>query len=841
MRKIFAIVLTIAAVLQFIFYQETLAGQPTQTMSAAEIQLALKKLTVLGSALHIAAHPDDENTALLAYLSNERLLRTAYLSVTRGDGGQNLIGTETGELLGVIRTQELLAARAIDRAEQFFTRAVDFGYSKSSDETLEIWGKEKILSDVVWVIRKFRPDVIITRFTSDVGGHGHHTSSASLAEEAFHAAADPNRFPEQLQFVEPWQAKRIVWNGWHRYLESRNIDVSKLVSVDLGAFNPLLGEAYTEIYSRSRSMHKSQGFGAGSSRGTFPNYFLHTAGDSAEKDLFEDIDLSWNRVPNGSSIGKILQDVHRNFNPENPSASLPALLRAYEAMEKAPDNYWVEVKRKELQNVIRACAGIWIEAIAEEHSAVPGGAINLTAMIVNRSTFPFKLERIILPFDNGDTLFQQLLLPNQPIEWKTSLRLPENAEYTHPYWLKNTPEKGAFSIHDPELIGSPVQESPLQVEFSIVAGWNSLTYRTPLLYRWVDRVDGELYRPVEIAPEVTTNLNEAVYIFPDHRAKEIVVRLRAGEANVSGNLRLVLGAGWKGDPESVPFSLQDKYEEQSIRFRVYPPEAAGEGSIGLIAEVNGKRLSRSYVRIEYAHFPIQTLYPPASAKLVRLDLHRGNEKVAYIMGSGDDIPKSLEQIGYEVTLLTDEDIEAADLSQFDVIITGIRAYNTRNALARNHQRLMDYVKAGGALIDQYNTTWGLLLENIGPYPFKISRDRVSVEEAPVEILRPDHPLLNYPNKITPDDFEGWVQERGLYFGSDWDSAHYQTLLASHDPGEPATEGGLLYARYGDGHYIYSGLSWFRQLPAGVPGAYRLFVNMISMGSQDEKRAEVQTH
>ena len=474
-----------------LFFIIRLSAQPSPTMTASEIQLALKKLTVTGSALYIAAHPDDENTALLAYLSKEKLLRTGYLAMTRGDGGQNLIGTETGELLGVIRTQELLAARSIDGAEQFFTRAIDFGYSKSSDETLEIWDKEKILSDVVWVIRNFRPDVIITRFTPTAGGHGHHTSSAILADEAFHAAADPNRFPEQLKYVKPWQAKRIVWNvfSWNR--GRQNIDVSKLVNVDIGTYNPLLGSSYTELYAKSRSMHKSQGFGAGAFRGTDLEYFIHTAGDSAKNDLFDNIDLSWNRVPGGESIGELLQNAYQNFDPENPAASLPNLIKAYQLMDQGSDNYWFEVKKRDLKKVIQTCAGIWIEAIADDYSTTPGSVVKLTTSIVSRSEFPIKLDKVILPFKNGDTLFQETLQNNHPVEWKTSFSVPQNIDYTNPYWLRNLPSKGTFQVNDQKLIGKPIEESPLQVQFQLSIGGSFLTYQTPVLYHWIDRVDGD--------------------------------------------------------------------------------------------------------------------------------------------------------------------------------------------------------------------------------------------------------------------------------------------------------------------------------------------------------------
>jgi LmbE family N-acetylglucosaminyl deacetylase len=818
-----------------IFFQLKLTvvhAQPPRPLNAAELQLALKKLTVLGSALYIAAHPDDENTALLAYLSRERLVRTAYLSVTRGDGGQNLIGSEKGPLMGVLRTQELLAARRVDRAEQFFTRAVDFGYSKSPEETMAIWGKEKVLGDMVWVIRTFRPDVIVTRFPTSGGGHGQHTASAILAEEAFHAAGDPSRFPEQLKYVRPWQPRRLLWNAWPRRWGPRPADLPVTLQVDVGTYNPLLGKSYTEIAAESRSMHKSQGFGSAARRGSTIEDFALVAGDPAEKNLFDGVDLSWSRVPGGRQVGETLEKAYRAFKPEQPSAVLPLLLEAYAGMDKLPQSYWVPVKRKELLDTIRSCAGLWLEAIAEDYSAAPGSVVKINLEAINRSRYRFVWKEIRLPNDSNGTALNQELAYNQPAERELSIRLPQDAEISQPYWLKRKPEKGTYEVDEPRLIGQPESPPPLTARFVLAADGQRLMFDVPVLYRWTDPVAGEQVRPFEIVPEVAVNLEEKVYVFPDTRAKEVHLKLLAGAPDVSGEVRLSLPPGWRATPEAIPFSLQNKYDETEVSFTLGPPTEPATGILTAVVETGRSTWSHSLVTIEYPHIPIQTLFPPAEARLVRVDLRKRGMRIGYLMGSGDDIPASLRQVGYDVALLSDEDLEDADLSGFDAVILGVRAFNTRPRLKTQQRRLLEYVRSGGTLIVQYNTNRRLVTDEIGPYPFRISNERVTVEEAPVTFLDPNHPLLNTPNKITQEDFQGWVQERGLYFADEWDE-RYQTVLASHDPGESPKEGGLLFARYGKGVFIYTGYAFFRQLPAGVPGAYRLFVNMISAGRMDD--------
>lgn len=804
------------------------SAQRIEIPDAGELQIALHKLRVLGSVLYVAAHPDDENTAALAYFSKGRKYRTAYLSFTRGDGGQNLIGPETGVEIGIIRTQELLAARRIDGAEQYFTRAIDFGYSKTPEETLDFWGKEEVLADVVWVIRKFRPDVIITRFPTDSSsGHGHHTASGWLIKEAFHAASDPQKYPEQLKYVQPWQAKRLYWNSWRPGQQ----EIRNLQRIDTGEYNPLLGKSYTEMAAESRSNHKSQGFGATSRRGTRYDYFKLVAGDPARDDLFDGIDTSWNRVPGGQQVESMLDKIQESFDPRQPADSLPGLLDVYGALTKLDETYWVREKKEELLCVIQACAGLWMEAIADDFAAAGGDTIQITTTVVNRSDYPFRIKKISYPKIADDTVLDLPLKNNESQAHEKSITVPRNFPISQPYWLEAAPQKGIFTVREQNKIGMAENPPSILVNVYLDSGQNLLEYSLPVLYRWTDRVDGELYRPFEIRPLVTVRIEDGVSIFPDDTPKEINVRLKSHSRNIIGKIRLKGTDRWRISPAVIPFSLTNKYEEQHVTFEVIPPKASDEAILVAEADVNGKKMDRALVEISYPHITRQFYFPQSRLKVVKLNIVRLGTELGYIMGAGDEVPAGLRSLGYEVVELSDEMLENADLSQFDAIITGIRAYNTRERLKHTQGRLLQYVQNGGTLIIQYNVSRGLRIENIGPYPLTIGRDRVCMETAPVRFLSPEHPLLNFPNRITQKDFEGWVQERGLYFATRWDE-EYEPILSSHDTGESEKRGGLLYAHYGKGIFIYTGYSWFRQLPAGVPGAFRLFSNLISAGKYD---------
>ena len=802
-------------------------SQSSDPLNAAEIKLELKKLTVLGSVLYIGAHPDDENTALLAALAQGRCYRTAYLSITRGEGGQNLLGPEQGEMLGLIRTQELLAARRIDGAEQFFTRAIDFGFSKTSEETLRFWGKEKTLADVVWVIRTFKPDVIVTRFTPTLGGHGNHTASAILAEEAFRAAADPTRFPDQLQYASPWQAKRIVWNGF-RPLQTDTLQKAlPLVSIDNGAYSPLLGKSFTEIAGEGRSMHKSQGMGAGQNRGESLNYFLHTAGDSAKKDLFDGINTGWSRVKGADSVGKILDEAFRKFDDEAPAHSIPLLFKALNLLNTLTQDPWISFKKEKLTHVILACAGAWIDAATPDNSAIPGGDVKLTMTIVTRSAYPFVLERIVMPVGGIDTLFHSKLETNRPLRSNFTLKLPEQINYSQPVWLMEQPTIGSYNISDQLLIGQPENVPPIIIAVILSSPEGTIKVNVPLRQRVVDPIEGELVVPFEIVPPVIVNVQEPVVLFPDVSERKIILSLKASIPNARGTVRLKMPEFWNVVPERSEFQFQNKGEEQTFSFSVRPFNGAKSGTFTGEVEIGKTIVDLGLQTAQYKHIPPQILFPHAEGKLIRVALRTNGRTVGYIMGAGDEVPSAIRQIGYSVTFLTDDELAEGNLDQYDVIVAGVRAYNTRPKLRVHQQRLMDYIKRGGTYLVQYVTAQRVESENIGPYPLNISRDRVTEEDAKITFINRNHPLLTTPNKINEEDFKGWIQERGLYFADRWD-AKYDSVLSCHDANEPDRTGGLLTTKYGKGYYVFCAYAFFRQLPAGVEGAYRLFANILSL-------------
>jgi LmbE family N-acetylglucosaminyl deacetylase len=809
---------------------------------AAQLRLALQRLGVVGGALYIAAHPDDENTAMLAWLANDRLLRTGYLSLTRGDGGQNLIGDETGALLGVIRTHELLQARRIDGAEQMFTRAIDFGFSKNPEETLRIWDREKVLGDVVWAIRRFQPDVIVTRFpVTGEGGHGHHTASAILAEEAFTAAGDPAKYPEQLQFVSVWKPKRIFWNRFTfgRQPDPNDPALAKSLRVDLGTYNTLLGRAYTEIAAESRSQHKSQGFGSAERRGFLINYYDLRGGEPATTDLFEGVDTSWSRYPGGETVGSLLKKAADTFDEDKPANTVPLLIDALHALYRLrataewsdQNKPWLTTKEQDLLAAIRDCAGIAIDVAAADSTVTPDGELPVSVTVVNRSDYPFRLSVVGglyaaaktpgLPLEN-----------NKPVKTDLTLKVPAGTPYSQPYWLKRDPAtQGLYAVENAALIGRP--DNPVELPILITLDdpkTNTLVFTVPVVYRWTDPVKGEQVRNVDVVPPVSVKLSSNVYVFPDAKPKPVTVWMRSYGAT-EGKLWLLMPEGWKSEPQLVQVKMTGKGDEARATFTVTPP--AGESTAAIRAEFStggdngGWGVLSGIVDLDYPHIPAQRILGPAAAKVVRADIKHRGTRVGYIMGSGDDVPNILRQVGYEVTLLTDADLDRGDFSAYDAVVTGVRAYNTRKRLRLAHEKLMQYVEKGGTMVVQYNVAADdLVVPAPGPYPFKITRDRVTVEEAPIKLVDPTNAVLTTPNKITDADFKGWVQERGLYFTTDWDP-RYTTVLASNDPGEPERPGGELVAKHGKGTFIYTSYAWWRQLPAGVPGAIRAFVNLVS--------------
>ena len=820
-------------ILLFIVHCSLLNAQPIKPMPTGEVLLNLKKLNVLGTALYIAAHPDDENTIMLSWLAKERKVRTSYLSVTRGDGGQNLVGPELSDLLGLIRTQELLAARAIDGPEQYFTRANDFGFSKNTDETMQIWGHEAVLGDVVWRIRNLRPDVIICRFPPDArAGHGNHSASAVLAEEAFKISGDPTKYPEQLKYVKPWQAKRVVWNTFNfgTVTQTQKPAEKDWIQVDIGAYNPLLGKSYNEIAAESRSQHKSQGFGVPRGRGARPEYFVHKFGERADKDIFDGIDITWNRVKGGKEIEVLVNEANKNFNPENPSAIVPTLLKAYQLVNNLEDEYWKVQKKKELENLIIACSGLYFEANPNEYSAASGEKINVTTTLVKRSELPVTLNKIRLIGLGKDTTMKTELGNNELQRITFSVEIPKGQPFTQPYWLaEKKMGKGMYRVDNQELIGLPEKPADLQAEFLFTIDNQILTFNTPIIYKYTDETRGELYRNFEIRPEISATISDKVYVFANTQAKGVEVTLKSAKANVTGSVSLVLPTGWKSVPENIDFNLANKYQEQKVIFKVTPSSKDSEGQIKVVATTANGTFDRGILTVAYDHIPPQTLFPISEAKVVKLDIKFKGKNIGYLAGAGDEVPAALRQIGYAVTMLTEKEFNE-DLSKFDAIVIGVRAYNTEERLKYYQKKLMEYVEKGGNMIVQYQVNNNLqkIEGGMGPFPFKVSRERVTVEETEIRFLKPESPLLNTPNKITNKDFDNWIQERGLYFANEWDPK-YETILSSNDPTEKPLDGGLLYTKYGKGNYIFTGYAFFRQLPAGVSGAYRLFANLISVG------------
>ena len=826
--------LTLSFIISLLFLQVSNAQQP-QKLNSVAIYNQIQKLNFLGSVLYIAAHPDDENTRLISYLSNETKARTAYLSMTRGDGGQNLIGPQLRELLGVIRTQELLEARKIDGGEQFFTRANDFGYSKSSEETLQIWDKEKVLADIVWTIRKFQPDVIINRFDHRTSGttHGHHTASALLSFESFNLANNTTSFPEQLQLVQPWQPKRQFFNtNWWFYGSQENFnkaDKTNLISIQTGVYYPSIGKSNQEIAALSRSRHQSQGFGSTGSRGEETEYleFINGSPLQGKTSIFEGIDTSWNRVKGGQAIGELISKIAAEFDFKNPSASVPELIKAYSMIQSLDENHWKMIKSEEIKKIIASCSGLYLEAVANVQEATPGSGLKLKIEAINRSAIPMQLVSVIaLPQPNG--IPQNKELKNNILQNITlDLPLPSTMNYTQPYWLEEKASEGMYTVLDQKNIGIPDIIREAKVVFNVQINGIIIPFERALVYKYNDDVKGEMYNFLDVVPEVTTCILDKVSLFRDNKKKYIAVKIKAGKDKVKGDLKLELPQNWSVVPKSIPFDLHKKGNEQTVYFEVSPPANEEEIFAKSVAVIDYKRYDKEQINIDMNHITKQQVLKSSEAKFIRMDLKIKEQKIAYIMGAGDEVPASLLQMGYKVTLLNPEDISPEKLSGFDVVMTGIRAYNTVETLANKQQLLLDFVKEGKTMVVQYNNPNDLVTNDVAPYPMKISRDRVTEENAKVHFLAPNHPVINGPNKITGKDFEGWKQEQGLYYPNEFDKA-FTPILSSNDKGESPKNGALLVAQYGKGYYIYTGLSFFRELPEGVSGAYKLLANMISL-------------
>ena len=814
MRKPF---LSIIILLASILSKSTVQAQNPQ-WNAAEIKLNLEKLNVLGSVLYFAAHPDDENTRLIAWLAQEKKYRTGYLSLTRGDGGQNLIGTEQGIELGLIRTQELLAARKIDKGEQFFSSAYDFGFSKTPEETFAFWDKQRVLAEAVWLIRKFRPDVIITRFPPDArGGHGHHQASAMLAHEAFKAAADPKQFPEQLQYVKPWQAKRLLWNTFN-FGGQDNTSEDQL-KVDIGNYNALIGASYGEIAAHSRSSHKSQGFGSATQRGSSIEYFEYVDGTPAKASPLEGIDTSWKRVANSGTVQSLIAKVNQNYQMDKPESALPDLIQLYKALDQINDAYWKNEKKKEVEKLILACAGIWFESIAKNPNYAVGDQINVdNAIIARRPDVTVQLAKL-----NGKEIHKNLvnnLLLKDAIAVST-------INSTQPYWLNEPHAKGKFNVSDFNLTGYPENPNNPKVRFELLINGTAITFDQNIQYKYTDPVRGEIYNPIVVLPLLTAKSSSPLALTQNAQSVKVnlLFQKNGQDPAQSFSVKTIGAKGWEISPASFELQFTSGVSDLSKEITISPLDATVSSIDTLLFQVNQKDRLKEIKTIGYNHIPEIVYFPDVAIKMSNINLSNEVKKVAYIHGAGDLIPESLSAIGIKVDVLTSEQLLKSDLSGYDAVILGVRIFNVNKDIAQIQNRLLDYVNNGGTVLEQYNVSNGLVSKNFGPYAFSLGRSRVTDELADVHFDEKD-PVFNYPNKITKADFDNWVQERGLYFAENIDK-RYRTPIAIQDSGEPLHNGSLLITDYGKGKFVYTSLSFFRQLPAGIPGAYRLFVNLLS--------------
>lgn len=825
-----------------------LIGQTSQVYSSAEIFAQLKKLKVLGSVLYIAAHPDDENNSFLPYLAKERNFRTAYLSLTRGDGGQNLIGPEQGIELGLIRTQELLAARRIDGAEQYFSSAYEFGFSKTFDETLRFWNRQKVLADIVWVIRKFQPDIIINRFPGDArAGHGNHSASAILSQEAFVAAADPNQFPEQLkQGVHIWQAKRLLWNTFN--FGGANTTSENQLKIDAGIYNAMLGKSYGEIGGEARSMHKSQGEGRPRRKGPVFEYFTTLAGDSAKKDLMDGIVTDWSRIPkDGMVIQQKIDQMIQNYQFEHPDKSVDALVSLHQFLQGIQyREIWWYKKKQEIEDLIIACSGLFVEATTDVEYAVPGEKLNVGLLVNKRNNINIQLDQILLntsPDKSFDSSFNLKPLVNTNYSFNKSFTVPAITPVSQPYWL-NKPLDGIgnFVIDDQPMVGKAESDPAFSAKFVFSINGIAFMVNRPVQYKYVDPVRGEIYQPLSVIAPVVVSLDKQVLLtnveqVGNKKLSPTSLLLQYKTNFNASNLPVTIQL--KDDHEKVFYSKDSILNVEQGSVYAFPIEL--KSVLGLVKTksisaaitytLNGKTNSFAHFlkTIKYDHIPTINYFYQDKVTLIDQKIITSPKKVAYIIGAGDLVPEALEQLGYPVTYLREWDITDAALTQFNVIVLGIRAFNIHEWLTTKNDVLNRFVNNGGHLVVQYlkSNQVGLKKVKVGPYPFSMSGIRVTEENAKLNFLVPDHAIFNFPNKITNQDFDGWIQERSTY-QADPITAPYEALISMNDAGEKPSNGSLITAKYGKGNITYLSLVLFRQLPVGNFGAYKLLANIIGL-------------
>lgn len=805
--------------LGFLLFLATLFPAQSVSTSSSEIYDDLLRLQNNTTVMYLAAHPDDENTRIISWLTHEKHVDAVYLSLTRGDGGQNLIGSEKGELLGLLRTQELLEARKVDKGRQWFTRALDFGYSKTATETLKFWDKQQILGDVVWAIRKNKPEIIITRFDPNSNGetHGHHTASAILAMEAFDLAADPKAFPEQLKFVKPWKVKRMFYNtSWWFFGSKENFeksDKSDLYPINVGNYYPLLGISNNEISSKARSKHACQGFGMALERGTDLEYLKFLKGDKPKStDIFDGISLTSENAAIKSQTDKTIAE----FDFKNPKSSLNNVLNLYKTLKK---NSASPEKLNQVKDLLLKTQGIYFEWTTRNAFGTLGEEILTNLEITNRSNNPLYVGLDLQP----------LLKISAGASMKENQKFKiENTKISNPYYLEELPKNNLYVVNDPEEIGEPEVLNPIKKSITINFGSTKIDYDIPLQQKTVDPSIGELYEPFYTVPAFVVNFDQENFIF-SNQPKQISVEVESFVENSSAKVSLKGSTDWKiSGPQNINF--KDIGEKKKLLFTVEPISKNANSDLRAIVESNGKTYNQSLNIVQYPHIDRQIWLKNAQAKTQNLDLKIANVKIAYLKGSGDEIPTSLRAIGLPVEELDIKNWNPSLLKNYDVLILGIRAFNVNPEMTLINKDLWKFIENGGTVINQYNTNRGLLTNEIAPFELKLGGNRISEEDAKLKILVPNSPVFNTPNKITDKDFEDWVQEKGLYFADSYDEKLIP-LLEGNDTGESPQKGILLAGKYGKGTYVYTGLSFFRELPAGVPGAYKLFMNLIALGEK----------
>lgn len=849
---------------------------------AAGMALLLRRLQTIASVLHTAAHPDDESTEMLAYCARKEGARTAYLALNRGDGGQNGIGPELWENLGVLRTEELLASRKIDGAEQYFTRAMDFGFTRSPEETFQKWNREEILGDMVRVIRRMRPLVIVNGFSGTAqDGHGQHQVAGLLTPEAIKAAADPSRFPEQIkQGLQPWQVLKFYARRFGGGSQGPRAEF------DAGAYDAVIGRSYMEIAADGRSRHRSQDFGQVQPRGSFVRPFprLATFGALAdaklpavEKSFFEGMDVSLTGIaalagkdgerllPALKSIKEHAAKALADFRIEHPDLSAPHLaagLREVRALRetlgnldpatKATVDGLLAEKQGQFSAALAKAHGVVVDALANTEIAAPGEAVEVSANVyvgVKAAAKPSAQIKLVAPkgwqiAEAGPEVEAPSAMPaffrnreTPDVQTRFKAVVPNNAAPSQPYWLAKPRIKDQFDWPNDEAADWPFNQpfAPplLQAQVEMTLSGEKVVITQPVEYRYSDKTFGEFRRELKVAPALTLNVTPSLLVVPSgaaNRTREITVEItHNARRTTNGSVKLEAPAGWKVESTAAPLAFTKQGEKTARTFKVTPPVGAtGNFDLKAVATADGVDYANGYTKIEYTHIEPRYVYKPAVTKLELFDVKvAANLKVGYVMGSGDDGVEVLRQLGVNVHLITPAELAASDLSVYDTLVLGIRVYEVNEDVMANNKRLLDYVNQGGTLIVQYNKN-EIVQGNFLPYPAKMSNAaRVTDENAPITVLEPAHPLFNFPNKINADDWKGWVQERGLYFMTEFDK-NYTPLLAAPDDTGKVLNGGQLIANYGKGKYVFSGYAWFRQFPAGVPGAYRLFANLVSL-------------